>query len=162
MRVGVAFTPFETRAGTILRLASRADALGLARVDVAEAWTHDATILLAEIAQTTERIGLGASVLSVWGRTPATMALTAAGLQRCSRGRFRLGIGAVSPPLTEGFHGIPWDAPVEQLRRTLTAVRAPSRIVSQNAAIRGMWASRSSWATSVNSQPIMSSANARS
>ena len=80
MRVGVAFTPFETRAGTILRLASRADALGLARVDVAEAWTHDATILLAEIAQTTERIGLGASVLSVWGRTPATMALAAAGL----------------------------------------------------------------------------------
>jgi alkanesulfonate monooxygenase SsuD/methylene tetrahydromethanopterin reductase-like flavin-dependent oxidoreductase (luciferase family) len=124
MRVGVAFTPFETRADTIVRLATRADELGLARVDVAEGWTHDATILLAEIAQRTERIGLGASILSVWGRTPATMALTAAGLQRCSGGRFRLGLGAGSPPLTEGFHGLPWDRPVGQLRRTLTAVRA--------------------------------------
>jgi alkanesulfonate monooxygenase SsuD/methylene tetrahydromethanopterin reductase-like flavin-dependent oxidoreductase (luciferase family) len=124
MRVGVAFTPFETRADTIVRLATRADELGLARVDVAEGWTHDATILLAEIAQRTERIGLGASILSVWGRTPATMALTAAGLQRASNGRFRLGLGAGSPPLTEGFHGLPWDRPVGQLRRTLTAVRA--------------------------------------
>ena len=124
MRVGVAFTPFETRADTIVRLACRADELGLARVDVAEAWTHDATILLAEIARRTERIGIGTSILSVWGRTPATLALTAAGLQRCSDGRFQLGLGAGSPPLTEGFHGVRWDRPVGQMRRTLEAVRA--------------------------------------
>jgi alkanesulfonate monooxygenase SsuD/methylene tetrahydromethanopterin reductase-like flavin-dependent oxidoreductase (luciferase family) len=124
MRVGLAFTPFETRADAIVRLACRADELGLARVDVAEAWTHDSTIVLAEIAQRTERIGLGTGIVSVWGRTPATMALTAAGLQRVSGGRFTLGIGAGSPPLTEGFHGIPWDRPMRQLRRTLEAVRA--------------------------------------
>jgi alkanesulfonate monooxygenase SsuD/methylene tetrahydromethanopterin reductase-like flavin-dependent oxidoreductase (luciferase family) len=124
MRVGVAFTPFETRAGTIVRLAARADALGLARVEVAEAWSHDSTILLAEIAQRTERIGLGTGILSMWGRTPATLALAAAGLQRCSGGRFRLGLGAGSPPLAEGFHGVPWERPVAKLRSTVTAVRA--------------------------------------
>jgi alkanesulfonate monooxygenase SsuD/methylene tetrahydromethanopterin reductase-like flavin-dependent oxidoreductase (luciferase family) len=122
--VGVAFTPFETRADVILRLAIRADVLGLQRVDVAEGWTHDALILLAEIAQRTTHIELGTSVLSAWGRTPATMALGAAGLQRCSGGRFSLGIGASSPPLTEGFHGIEWDRPAGRLRETLTALRA--------------------------------------
>ncbi len=124
VRVGVAFTPFETRADVIVRLAIRADELGLDRVELAEGWTHDSMILLAELALRTSRIGLGTSVISAWGRTPATIALGAAGLQRCSGGRFSLGIGAGSPPLTEGFHGIAWDRPLLRLRETLTAVRA--------------------------------------
>jgi len=123
-RIAVGFTPFETRADVVLRLAERADELGLERVEVAEGWTHDALILLAEIAQRTSRIGLGSSIVSAWGRTPATIALGAAGLQRCSGGRFCLGIGASSPPLTEGFHGIAWERPLARLRTTLTDVRA--------------------------------------
>jgi alkanesulfonate monooxygenase SsuD/methylene tetrahydromethanopterin reductase-like flavin-dependent oxidoreductase (luciferase family) len=51
-------------------------------------------------------------------------ALGAAGLQRCSEGRFSLGIGAGSPPLAEGFHGVRWDRPLARLRETLVAVRA--------------------------------------
>jgi alkanesulfonate monooxygenase SsuD/methylene tetrahydromethanopterin reductase-like flavin-dependent oxidoreductase (luciferase family) len=124
MRIGIAFTPFETRTDVILRLAIQADDLGLDRVDVAEGWTHDSMILLAELALRTSRIDLGTSIISAWGRTPATIALGAAGLQRCSKGRFSLGIGAGSPPLTEGFHGIAWERPLGRLRETLTAVRA--------------------------------------
>jgi alkanesulfonate monooxygenase SsuD/methylene tetrahydromethanopterin reductase-like flavin-dependent oxidoreductase (luciferase family) len=123
-RVGVAFTPFEARADLILRLGGQAEELGLDRVDLAEGWTHDSMILLNQLAARTRSIGLGTSVLSAWGRTPAVMALGAAGLQSCSEGRFSLGIGASSPPLTEGFHGVTWDRPVAHLRRTLTAVRA--------------------------------------
>ena len=122
--IGIGFTPFETRADVIMRLAEQADQLGMARVAVAEGWTHDALILLAELAMRTSRIELGTGVISTWGRTPATMALAAAGLQRCSGGRFSLGIGAGSPPLAEGFHGVPWDQPLVRLRETLTAVRA--------------------------------------
>jgi alkanesulfonate monooxygenase SsuD/methylene tetrahydromethanopterin reductase-like flavin-dependent oxidoreductase (luciferase family) len=121
---GVAFTPFETRVDTMQRLALRAEALDLDRVQVAEAWTHDATIVLAELAVRTSRIGLGTGVLSVWGRTPASIALAAAGLQRASGGRFSLGLGAGSPPLTEGLHGVRWERPVERVRETLIAVRA--------------------------------------
>ncbi len=124
MRVGVGFTPFETRADVVLRLGTRADELGFAQVGVAEGWTHDAPVLLTELATRTRRIGLASAVLSVWGRTPATLAMVAAGLQRCSGGRFTLGLGAGSPPLTEGVHGLAWDRPVARLRDTLTAVRA--------------------------------------
>jgi alkanesulfonate monooxygenase SsuD/methylene tetrahydromethanopterin reductase-like flavin-dependent oxidoreductase (luciferase family) len=124
MRLGLAFTPFETRAEVILRVADRADALGIDQVDVAEGWTVDALVLLAELAIRTNRVGLGTSVISAWSRTPATIALGATGLQRASGGRFSLGIGASSPPLTEGFHGIAWDSPPARLRDTLTSVRA--------------------------------------
>jgi alkanesulfonate monooxygenase SsuD/methylene tetrahydromethanopterin reductase-like flavin-dependent oxidoreductase (luciferase family) len=122
--VGVAFTPFETRTDLVLDLAARADALALDRLDVAEAWTDDAFVLLAQIAQRTRRIGLGTGVISAWGRTAATIAMGATGLQRCSANRFTLGIGAGSPPLTEGLHGMIWGPPLRCLRETLTAVRA--------------------------------------
>ena len=120
----MAFTPFETRTDVIARLAMKADELCLARVDVAEGWTHDALLLVADLARLTSRVELGTSVISAWGRTPATMALAASSLQRYSRGRFSLGIGASSPPLTEGLHGIKWDRPVARLRETLTSLRA--------------------------------------
>lgn len=124
MGLGVGFTPFETRTDAIFRVARHAEAIGLDRVDVAEGWTHDSMIVLAELAARTSRIGLGTSIISVWGRTPATMALGATGLQRCSNGRFSLGIGAGSPPLAEGFHGVPWERPLSRTRDTLVAVRA--------------------------------------
>jgi alkanesulfonate monooxygenase SsuD/methylene tetrahydromethanopterin reductase-like flavin-dependent oxidoreductase (luciferase family) len=124
MGLGVGFTPFETRTDVIARVAGHAAEIGLDRVDVAEGWTHDSMIVLAELAARTSRIALGTSIISVWGRTPATMALGAAGLQRCSGGRFSLGIGAGSPPLAEGFHGLRWERPLARMRETLIAVRA--------------------------------------
>jgi alkanesulfonate monooxygenase SsuD/methylene tetrahydromethanopterin reductase-like flavin-dependent oxidoreductase (luciferase family) len=63
-------------------------------------------------------------VLSVWSRTPATLALTAAHLQQLSGGRFVLGLGASTAPIAEGFHGQPWRSPLGRLRDTCVAVRA--------------------------------------
>jgi alkanesulfonate monooxygenase SsuD/methylene tetrahydromethanopterin reductase-like flavin-dependent oxidoreductase (luciferase family) len=122
--VGVSVTPFETRADVVLRVAERADELGLDHMYVAEGWTHDAFVLLAQLAGRTSRVRLGSGIVSVWSRTPATIAMGAASLQRCTQGRFTLGLGASSPPLVEGFHGVDFQRPVARLRATLTAVRA--------------------------------------
>ena len=128
MGLGVGFTPFETRTEVIARVTDHAEEIGLDRVDVAEGWTHDSLIVLAELAARTSRIGLGSSIISVWGRTPATMALGAAGLQRLSEGRFSLGIGAGSPPLAEGFHGVKWERPLSSPARDVDrGSRAPGR-----------------------------------
>ena len=121
--VGLAFTPFEDRFEVIERAAVLAEERGLESIGVAEAMTLAAPIVLARLAERTERIGLMSGVLSVWGRTPATLALTAAELQRASGGRFVLGLGASTAPITEGFHGQPWQAPLRKLRETLVAVR---------------------------------------
>jgi alkanesulfonate monooxygenase SsuD/methylene tetrahydromethanopterin reductase-like flavin-dependent oxidoreductase (luciferase family) len=121
--VGIAFTPFEDRVEVIERAAVLAEARGLHAVGVAEAMTLAAPIVLARLAERTERIGLVSGVLSVWGRTPATLALTAAELQRASGGRFVLGLGASTAPITAGCHGQTWHAPLRKLRDTLTATR---------------------------------------
>jgi alkanesulfonate monooxygenase SsuD/methylene tetrahydromethanopterin reductase-like flavin-dependent oxidoreductase (luciferase family) len=122
--VGVGVTPFQTDAEATIRLAVGAEELGYARFGTAEGWTHDAVVLLTQIAGVTSRIGLGTGVLPVWSRTPAAIAMAAAGLQRASDGRFALGLGASSPPLVEGLHGITWQRPVNRMRTTLVAVRA--------------------------------------
>jgi alkanesulfonate monooxygenase SsuD/methylene tetrahydromethanopterin reductase-like flavin-dependent oxidoreductase (luciferase family) len=122
--VGVGVTPFHSDAGATIRLAVRAEELGYARFATAEGWTQDAVVLLAQIAGLTSRIGLATGVLPVWSRTPAAIAMAAAGLQRASDGRFALGLGASSPPLVEGLHGLVWQQPVDRMRTTLVAVRA--------------------------------------
>ena len=122
--VGVGITPFHTDDDATIRLAVAAEQLGYARFGAAEGWTHDAVVLLARIAGLTSRIGLATAVLPVWSRTPAALAMAAASLQRASNGRFALGLGASSPPLVEGLHGLTWEQPVIRLRNTLVAVRA--------------------------------------
>jgi alkanesulfonate monooxygenase SsuD/methylene tetrahydromethanopterin reductase-like flavin-dependent oxidoreductase (luciferase family) len=123
-RVGAGITPFQADAEATIRLAVGAESLGYWRFGAAEGWTQDAVVLLTQIAGVTSRIRLATGVLSVWSRTPAAIAMAAAGLQRASEGRFELGLGASSPPLVEGLHGLIWDQPVGQMRKALVAVRA--------------------------------------
>lgn len=122
--VGAGITPFQTDDEATIRLAVRAEELGYARFGAAEGWTHDAVVLIARMAGVTSRIGLATTVLGVWSRTPAAIAMAATSLQRASGGRFALGLGASSPPLVEGLHGLTWEEPVKRMRATLVAVRA--------------------------------------
>jgi 5,10-methylenetetrahydromethanopterin reductase len=124
MRRGVAVTPMETRRDVVVRAAALADELGYEVFSVAEGWGLDSTILLAELATVTRRITLAAGVLSVWGRSPATIAMTAATLHRLSGGRFVLGLGASTRQLTEGWHDIGYDRPAARLRTVTGRVRA--------------------------------------
>ena len=123
-RVGAGVTPFQTDAEATIRLAVAAEELGFARFGTAEGWTQDAVVLLTQIAEATSRIGVASAVLSVWSRTPAAIAMAATSLQRASAGRFALGLGASSPPLVEGLHGLAWEKPVERMRTTLSSIRS--------------------------------------
>jgi alkanesulfonate monooxygenase SsuD/methylene tetrahydromethanopterin reductase-like flavin-dependent oxidoreductase (luciferase family) len=123
-QIGAGVTPFQTDADATVRLAVAAEELGYASFGIAEGWTNDAVVVLTQIAGVTSRIGLSTGVLSVWSRTPAAIAMAAAGLQRASDGRFALGLGASSPPLVEGLHGLTWRRPVDRMRTVIVAIRA--------------------------------------
>jgi alkanesulfonate monooxygenase SsuD/methylene tetrahydromethanopterin reductase-like flavin-dependent oxidoreductase (luciferase family) len=124
LRRGVALTPMETRHDIVLATAQLADELGYEAFAVPEGWGLDATLLLAEAASRTRRIRLVAGVLSIWGRTPATLAMTAATLHRLSGGRFVLGLGPSTSNLVEGFHGLRFAHPAARLREVTTWTRA--------------------------------------
>jgi alkanesulfonate monooxygenase SsuD/methylene tetrahydromethanopterin reductase-like flavin-dependent oxidoreductase (luciferase family) len=121
--LAVGITPMETRREVVLRLATLAEELGYSAFSVAEGWGSDAAVLLTEIATRTTRIELATGVLNTWGRTPATMAMLAAGLAEVSGGRFALGLGAGSPQLAEGLHDVPFRAPVARLGAVARQVR---------------------------------------
>jgi alkanesulfonate monooxygenase SsuD/methylene tetrahydromethanopterin reductase-like flavin-dependent oxidoreductase (luciferase family) len=123
-RRGVALTPMETRDDIILRTAELADELGYEAFALPEGWGLDATLLLTEAASRTRRIKLVSGILSVWGRTPGTLAMTAATLDRRSGGRFVLGLGPSTRALVEGFHDVPFTHPADKLREVTTSVRA--------------------------------------
>jgi alkanesulfonate monooxygenase SsuD/methylene tetrahydromethanopterin reductase-like flavin-dependent oxidoreductase (luciferase family) len=123
-RRGVALTPMETRRDVIVRAAMLADELGYEIFAVPEGWGLDSTPVLAEIALRTARIRLVSGVLSVWGRTPATLAMTAATLHQVCGGRYVLGLGASTKALAEGFHDTSFKDPAGKLRDTVTKVRA--------------------------------------
>ena len=108
----------------MVRAARLADQLGYDVFAVPEGWGLDSTAVLAEIALRTERIRLVSGVLSVWSRTPGTLAMTAATLDQISGGRYVLGLGASTAALTEGFHDVPFVHPAEQLAHTVDGVRA--------------------------------------
>ena len=122
--LAIGFTPFETRAELIVRVAQLADRSGYDGFAVAESVGNSAPLVLAEAALTTTRVELSAGVLSVWSRTPAMLAMTATGLQRMSGGRFVLGLGASTPELVEGLHGVAWTDPVGKLRSVMHAVHS--------------------------------------
>ena len=121
--VAVGLTPMETRRDVVLHVATRAEELGYTALYLAEGWGRDVSVLLAEVALRTSRIGLGTGVLNVWGRSPGTIAMLAASLNELSGGRFVLGLGAGSPPLAEGLHDVPFHHPVERLGQVTRQVR---------------------------------------
>lgn len=122
-RRALTFTPMETDRKLIVEAAVRADRLGLEAVIVPEGWGFDSGVVLTEIALRTERIQVVAGIQSIWGRTAAQLAMEAATLADVSDGRFVLGLGASTPELASGLHGVAYERPAARLTDTLSTVR---------------------------------------
>lgn len=107
-----------------LALVERAEALRVSVVWASEAYGPDAATVLAWMGARTRTIGLGAGVFQIPGRTPAMTAMTAASLDSLSGGRFRLGLGVSGPQVSEGWHGVPFAAPLGRTREYVEIVRS--------------------------------------
>jgi F420-dependent oxidoreductase-like protein len=96
---------------------------GVGIVLVPEAYSFDAVSQLGYLAAKTSTIELGSGVIPLYTRTPTLLAMTAAGLDYVSDGRFMLGIGTSGPQVMEGFHGVPFDAPLGRTREVIEICR---------------------------------------
>jgi F420-dependent oxidoreductase-like protein len=99
------------------------ESAGLDLATVAEVYTFDSVSQLGYLAAITERVELMSAILPVYSRTPALTAMTAAGLDYVSDGRFTLGLGASGPQVIEGWHGVPYDAPLQRTREVVEICR---------------------------------------
>src|SRR5919197_5113843 len=109
MRLGVT-PPIEVSGfAPAVDLCARAESLGYTDVWTAEVGAVDAFSPLAAIATRTERVRLGTALVPVFTRPPALTAMSAAGIQALSKGRFVLGIGTSSPAIVAGCMGTPFE-----------------------------------------------------
>jgi F420-dependent oxidoreductase-like protein len=96
---------------------------GLQIIFVPEAYSFDAVSQLGFIAARTTTLEIASGILPIYSRTPALTAMTAAGLDFVSGGRFTLGLGTSGPQVIEGWHGVPYDAPVGRTRELIDICR---------------------------------------
>src|ERR1700723_2834763 len=122
MRIGrhINYAGGFTETGTELADYEKA---GLDIVFVPEAYSFDSVSQLGFIAAKTERLQIGSGIFPLYSRTPALLAMTAAGLDYVSNGRFTLGLGASGPQVIEGWHGVPYDAPIGRSREIIEICR---------------------------------------
>jgi len=122
MRIGIALNysgGFHEAVERVVEL----EKSGIEVVVVAEAYAFDAISQLGYLAAKTSTVELASGVLPIYIRTPSLLAMTAAGLDYVSDGRFRLGIGTSGPQVIEGFHGVPFDAPIGRTREIVEICR---------------------------------------
>lgn len=122
MRIGIALdysSGFHPAVDRIVEL----EKAGIDIAVVAEAYSFDAVSQLGYLAAKTTTVELASGVFPIYTRTPSLLAMTAAGLDFVSDGRFRLGIGTSGPQVMEGFHGVEFDAPLGRTREVVEICR---------------------------------------
>ncbi len=99
------------------------ESAGVDMVWVAELYSFDAVSLMGYLAAVTERMEICAGILPIYSRTPTLIGMTAAGIDALSGGRCVLGLGASGPQVIEGWHGVPYDAPIGRTREIIEICR---------------------------------------
>ena len=105
----------------IPELARLAESHGFGCAWGGEANNKDPTVMLSAIAAVTSRMKIGSAVYHILGRTPATLALQAVGLDELSGGRLLLGLGSSNPTIAR-WHGLTLDHPLGRVQEYLEIV----------------------------------------
>jgi alkanesulfonate monooxygenase SsuD/methylene tetrahydromethanopterin reductase-like flavin-dependent oxidoreductase (luciferase family) len=108
----------------VLRCAKMADQQG--NVDslwVPESWGRESFATLGAVSQITTKVRLGTSVVSIYARTPATVAMAATTLDMLSDNRTIIGLGASTAAIVENWHGIKFNRPVGRMKEYVECLR---------------------------------------
>lgn len=104
-------------------MAADLEKAGLDIAWVAEAYGADAVSSMGYLAARTSTVQIASGILPIYSRTPTLLAMTAVGVDALSGGRCILGLGASGPQVIEGWHGVPYDRPLERTREIIEVCR---------------------------------------
>lgn len=123
MRLSMLLTNYAGDPHTSVKLVQDLESAGLDIVWVPEAYGFDAMTFVGYLAAVTDKIQIGTGIVNTFSRTPTLLAMSAAGADAFSGGRFLLGLGASGPQVIEGFHGLPYQTPLTRMRETIEICR---------------------------------------
>jgi probable F420-dependent oxidoreductase len=107
-----------------LAYAARVERLGYGTLWVPDVVGRDPLTLLGMLSGVTSSIGLGTSVMNIWGRDAQAMRMAAFTLQEATSGRFTLGIGVSHHHLAQKVRGHVYEKPLTRMREYLDAYRS--------------------------------------
>lgn len=123
MRIGLLLN-YSSDFATQAHEAVAARSAGVSLIAVPEAYAFDAPSQLGYLAAIAPGMDLTTSVLPIYTRTPALLAMTAATVNHLSDGHFSLGLGASGPQVIEGLHGVRYQSPLARTREVVDICRA--------------------------------------
>ena len=103
-----------------------AESISKTKIDtiwVPETWGMENFSMLSAISQKNKQQKLGSSILNIFSRSPASIAMGAATIDTLSQGRLILGLGTSSMPIVENFHGYVFEKPVQRMREYVEIIR---------------------------------------
>ena len=90
---------------------------------IPETWGMENYAMLSTIAQKTTKQKIGSSIINIYSRSPATIAMGAATVDTLSRGRLVMGLGTSSMPIVEAFHGYKFERPLQRMKECVEIIR---------------------------------------
>ncbi|MBP2478361.1 putative F420-dependent oxidoreductase [Crossiella equi] len=119
-------TPFwlDRPATEALDIAVAAERTGFGTLWIGEMATFDAFGLAGAVGQRTSRIALRVGPLAAGVRSPVALALGLSTVATLSGRRVDLALGASSPEIVTGWHGVPFPGAAGRMRTTVREVRA--------------------------------------
>jgi alkanesulfonate monooxygenase SsuD/methylene tetrahydromethanopterin reductase-like flavin-dependent oxidoreductase (luciferase family) len=89
---------------------------------IPETWGMENFAMLSAVSQrTTAKIG--SSIINIYSRSPALVAMGSATIDTISNQRFILGLGTSSTPIVEGLHGYKFAKPLRRMQEYVEIIR---------------------------------------
>jgi probable F420-dependent oxidoreductase len=122
--VGVWTDPDSLPVDELLPFIGRVEQLGYGTLWVPESAGREPFALVGLLTGATSSIGLGTSIVGIWGHDPQTSRMAALTLQEASGGRFTLGLGVSHLHLAQKLRGHVYEKPLTRMREYVEAYRA--------------------------------------
>jgi probable F420-dependent oxidoreductase len=121
--VGVWTDPNALPVDQLLSYVARVERLGYGTLWIPESAGREPFALMGLLTGATSSIGLGTSIVGIWGHDAQTSRMGALTLQEASGGRFTLGLGVSHLHLAQKLRGHVYDKPLTRMREYLAAYR---------------------------------------
>jgi alkanesulfonate monooxygenase SsuD/methylene tetrahydromethanopterin reductase-like flavin-dependent oxidoreductase (luciferase family) len=90
---------------------------------IPETWGMENFSMLSMVSQKVPDAKIGSSIINIYSRSPALIAMGAVTVDTISNGRLILGLGTSSPPIVEDFHGYKFEKPVSRMREYVSVIK---------------------------------------
>ena len=94
---------------------------------VPESWGRESFATLGAISQVTRKVSLGTSIINIYSRTPAVVAMAATTLDMLSDNRTIIGLGASTAAIVENWHGLKFNRPASRMKEYIECLRLMTR-----------------------------------